>query len=64
MLAGIKLRKTMSLGFPCTIVCEEVGTGPWLGPDPRGPPATVVVQGSVYSDNSLVRLGAAELELP
>ena len=34
--------------------------GPWLGPDPRDPPATVVVRGGVYSDNSLVQLGTAE----
>ena len=60
MLAGIKLRKRCALEFPCAIVCEEVGIGPWLGPDPRGPPVTVVVRGVVYSDNSLVRLGAAE----
>ena len=42
------------------IACEEVGIGPWLDPDPRDPPATVVVRGGVYSDNSLVRLGTAK----
>ena len=60
VLAGIKLRKQCALEFPCAIVCEEVGISPSLGPDPRGPPTTVVVRGVVYSDNSLVRLGAAE----
>ena len=50
MLAGIKLKKRCVLEFPCAIVCKEVGIGPWLGPDPRGPPAIVVVRGGVYSE--------------
>ena len=40
--------------------CVDARIGPWLGPDPRDPPATVVVRGGVYIDNSLVRPGAAE----
>ena len=63
MLAGIKLRKTMRIRIFMRHRCEEVGIGPWLGPDPRSPPTTVEVRGGVYSDNSLVRLGAAEPEI-